>query len=364
MRVRVGVIGGGIWGTYHLLAAKELEGEGKVQLVAVATRTEETAARQSKAFGIKGHTDYKKMIDEEDLDAVTVATPDHLHREMSIYAMERGKHVLVEKPMDLTTSGCRAMVDLAEEKGLLLQVDLHKRYDPYNIDVMRKVRDGKIGDLYYAYAYMEDKITVPSEWLASWAAQTSPFWFIGVHKYDLVRWVTGREAISVLAYGRKGKLLEMGIDTYDSVSASILMEGGLTCTTDVNWILPPQFEAVVNQGLRLVGSEGIIELDSQDRGLRYCFSSDGALTPNLGAIFSEESVFGWKAVRGYFVDAIKDFLLNVFFLKSGGRLEQLVGRYPSGWDGLRVTQVAEAVHKSIIEGRPVAVNDEPTEEIG
>jgi len=357
VKVRVGVIGGGIWGTYHLLAAKELEAQGKVQLVAVATRTKETAGKHSKAFGIKGYTDYRRMIDEEDLDAVTVATPDHLHREMTIYALERGKHVLVEKPMDLTTSGCRAMVDLAEEKGLLLQVDFHKRYDPYNIDVMRKVRDGKIGEPYYAYAYMEDKITVPAEWLASWAARTSPFWFIGVHKYDLVRWITGREAISVSAHGRKGKLLEMGIDTYDSVSASILMEGGLACTIHVSWILPPQFEAVVNQGLRLVGSEGIIELDSQDRGLRYCFSSDGAVTPNLGAIFSEETVFGWRAVKGYFVDAIKDFLFNVYFLKSGGNLEQLAGQYPSGWDGLRVTQVAEAVHKSMTEGRPVEIQE-------
>lgn len=354
--VRVGVIGGGMWGTYHLVAAKELEAQGKVELVSVSTRTQKSSTKQAQTFGIKGYTSYKTMIEEEDLDAVTIATPDHLHREMSIHAMERGKHVLVEKPMDLTTTGCQAMVDLAEEKGLLLQVDFHKRYDPYNIDVMNKVRDGKIGDLHYAYAYMEDKIVVPSVWLASWAANTSPFWFIGVHMYDLVRWVTGREAVSVLAYGRKGKLLEMGIDTYDSVSASILMDGKMTCTIDVNWILPRQFEAIVNQGLRFVGSKGIIEIDAQDRGLRYCFDSDGNLTPNLGAIFSEETVFGWKSVKGYFVDPIKDFLLNVFFLKTGGSLKQLSGRYPSGQEGLRVTQVAEAVEKSIIEGRSVELS--------
>jgi len=356
MEVRVGVIGGGTWGTYHLSAAKNLEGDGKVRLVAIATRTERTAARQSEAFGIRAYTDYKRMIDEEDLDAVTIATPDHLHREMALYAMERGKHVLVEKPMDLTTAGCREMVDLADEKQVLLQVDFHKRYDPYNIDVMRKVRAGSIGEPYYVYAYMEDKIIVPSQWLAGWAAQSSPFWFIGVHKYDLVRWITGREAVSVLARGKKGILLELGIDTYDAVSASIEMEGGLACTIDVNWVLPAQFEAIVNQGLRLVGSQGIIELDSQDRGLRYCFTADGAITPNLGAFFSDTTAFGWKEVKGYFVDPIKDFLLNVSFLKSGGELGQLEGRYPSGWDGLRVTQVAEAVHRSIAEGRQIKIS--------
>jgi predicted dehydrogenase len=273
---------------------------------------------------------------------------------MTLYALERGKHVLVEKPMALKTAECDAIVDLAAKKNTLLQVDFHKRYDPYNIDAMRKVREGKLGEPYYAYAYMEDKIVVPTKWLASWSAQSSPFWFIGVHKYDLVRWITGREAVSVLAHGRKGKLSSMGIDTLDAVSAMIQMEGGVTCTIDVNWILPMQFEAVVNQGLRLVGSEGILELDSQDRGLRYCFSSDGAITPNLGAYISEETMLG-KQVHGYFVDAIKDFVLNVSYLKSGGLLSEIEGRYPSGLDGLRATQVAEAVEKSINEGRQVKI---------
>ena len=58
------------------------------------------------------------------------------------------------------------MVDLAAKKNALLQVDFHKRYDPYNIDAMRKVREGKLGEPYYAYAYMEDKIVVPTKWLA------------------------------------------------------------------------------------------------------------------------------------------------------------------------------------------------------
>ncbi len=353
--VRMGVIGGGIWGTYHLRAARELENEGKIRLVAVATRTEESANRQSKTFGIHGYNNYREMIDKESLDAVTIATPDHLHKEMTLYALNKGKHVFVEKPMDLTTSGCKEMVRMAEEKQLLLQVDLHKRYDPYNIDIMRKVREGKIGEPYYAYAYMENKIIVPSEWLASWSAFTSPFWFIGVHKYDFVRWVSGKEAREVFAHGRKGKLAHIGIDTYDAISANIVMDGGMTCTIDVSWVLPKQFEAVVNQGLRIVGSEGLIELDSQDRGLRYCFSSDGTVTPNYGAVFFDQIVFGWETGKGYFIDAIKDFLHNVIFLVSGGALREIEGKYPSGVDGIRITQVAEAVHLSIESGRSVTI---------
>ena len=352
-RVRVGVIGGGTWGNFHLLAARQLEAEGKVDLVAIADEYEPTAEKQSRSFGIKKYVSYQEMIHNENLDAVTIATPDHLHRSVAMFAMQNGKHVLIEKPLDLTTAGCREMVNAAQERNLLLMVDFHKRYDPYNQDVMHKIRSGQFGEPYHAYAYMEDKITVPLDMLRNWAGHSSPFWFIGVHKLDLVRWITGCEPVSVFAHGRKGKLLESGLDTYDSVSAWIRFEDGFTCTIDVNWIIPNSFEALVNQGLRLVCSDGIVELDGQDRGLRYCSSNDGTMTPNLGALVNHESMLGYRAVSGYYVDPIKDFLLNVYFLKQGGSLGQLDGRYPSGLDGLKATQTAEAVQKSILEGRIV-----------
>jgi predicted dehydrogenase len=356
-RVRVGVIGGGTWGNFHLLAARQLEAEGKADLVAIADEYEPTAEKQSQAFGIKKYTDYQEMLQQETLDAVTIATPDHLHRQVALCAMQHGYHVLIEKPLDLTTSGCQQMVDAAQSGGLLLMVDFHKRYDPYNQDVMHKVRQGALGEPYHAYAYMEDKLTVPMDMLRSWAGHSSPFWFIGVHKLDLVRWVTGKEPISVLAHGRKGKLSASGIDTYDSVSAWINFEDGFTCTIDVNWIIPNSFEALVNQGLRLVCSEGIIELDGQDRGLRIASNRDGTVTPNLGALVNQDTLLGYRAVSGYYVDPIKDFLLNVFYLKQGGSLEQLHGRYPSGYDGLKATQTAEAVQVSIAESRIVHLEE-------
>lgn len=356
-RVRFGVIGGGTWGNYHLLAAKQLEAEGKVDLVAVADQYEPTAAKQSEAFRIKKYTDFRKMIEAENLDAVGIATPDHLHREVAIYAMEHGKHVLVEKPLDLTSAGCRQMVETARTQRVVLMVDFHKRYDPYNQDIMKKVRGGKIGEPQTVYAYMEDKITVPMQMLKNWAAESSPFWFIGVHKLDLICWITGREPASVYAQGFKGRLSQKGIDTFDTVSARVVMDNGLSCTIDVNWIIPESFEALVNQGLRIVGTEGMVEIDGQDRGLRYCANDGGMTTPNLGALNVQDSLLGYKMVSGYYVDPIKDFLHNVYFLKNGGEFDQLDGRYPSGTDGLRATRVAEAVQKSIAECRVVELRE-------
>lgn len=356
-RVRFAVIGGGTWGNNHLLAAKQLEADGKVELVAIADEYEPTATKQAEAYGIKKFTNYKKMIQDEELDAVGIATPDHLHREIALYAMEHGKHVLIEKPLDLTTTGCRQLVETAQKQDRMLMVDFHKRYDPYNLDVRQKVRAGRIGIPQVAYAYMEDKITVPLQMLKNWAAESSPFWFIGVHKLDLICWITGTEPIAVFAQGHKGKLTGHGIDTYDAVSARIVMKNGLSCTIDVNWIISESFEALVNQGLRIVGTEGMVEIDGQDRGLRYCANEGGMSTPNLGSINIQESPLGHKLVSGYYVDPIKDFLLNVFFVKNGGKLADLEDRYPAGMDGLRATRVAEAVERSICEKRVVEIQE-------
>jgi hypothetical protein len=80
-------------------------------------------------------------------------------------------------------------------------------------------------------------------------------------------------------------------------------------------------------------------------------------TPNLGALNELASPLGYTMVSGYYVDPIKDFLLNVANLKNGGSLSELEGQYPSAKDGTRATRVAEAVERSISEGRVVGIEE-------
>lgn len=293
--VRVGVIGGGIWGAHHLRAAQQLERAGVVHLVAVATRTQQSADRLAGEFGIPGYVDYRRLLDHEDLDAVTVATPDHLHRDMTLEALEHDLHVLVEKPMDVTVAGCLEIVERARLRNRLVQVDFHKRYDPYVIDVRDRVASGAVGTPQYAYAYMEDQVVVPAEWLRTWAAKSSPFWFLGVHKYDLLRFLTNQDAVSVEAHGATGALVGLGIDTYDAVSAHIRFDQGMSAAIHASWTLPRKFDAVVNQGVRLVGTGGLVELDTKNRGLRYSLSEQGIVTANPNAVQTRNGPRGTRA---------------------------------------------------------------------
>ena len=238
---------------------------------------------------------------------------------------------------------------------MLLQVDFMKRHDLYHAELKRIVESGGIGDIQYGYAWMEDRIEVPTAWLPSWASNSSPAWFVGVHYFDLIRWLVGQDAVAVSATGVAQRLRSIGIDTYDSIQAKIIFPGGVSFTVDSAWHLPAGNEAIVNQGIKVVGSDGWMTVDSQDRGTRGLVSSTpGApatmLTPNLG-LYKESTEAGVSRYSGYAIDSIEGFVTNVAMLERGAAdLESLNGAYPSGKDGLEVTKIAVAAHRSVENG--------------
>lgn len=353
----LGVIGGGIWAKHHMDAARDLELEGRARLIGMASKTEGTCDRVAAQYHIFGTTNYHELLSRDDIHAVSIVTPDHLHREMAIAAMNAGKHVIVEKPMDLTVEGCEEMIRTAQKNRVLLFVDFHKRYDLVHQKARQLILQGQLGRIQYGYAYMEDKIVVPRDWFPQWAEKSSPFWFIGIHQVDLLRWSLKSEVVQVSATGFRGKLDSLGISTYDSIHAELEFLSGAVFTVDISWILPDEFEALVNQGMRIVGSDGILELDTQDRGFKGSLKGERFQTFNLSALHAVETRRGSLLHSGYFIDPIKDFLAMVGEIINGAPLEEVAKDYPSGEDGLEATRVALAVHRSIETKRPVPLGD-------
>ncbi len=357
--IRVGIIGLGKFGLQHLRCMSQLEREGRVQLAAICSRTEETLQARRKEFAVEtGYTDWRKMLDEVELDAITLVTPDHLHKEMALAALEHGLHVLVEKPLDVTVAGCKEVIAAAEQAGKLLQVDFHKRYDPEHLNMKAAIDEGRLGQVLYGYAHMEDRIEVPSEWFPHWAPYSSPAWFLGVHFYDLFHFLTGYKARSVRALGNKVKLKgDFDVDTYDHVSVQVEYYGGATCAFDASWILPKGFEAIVNQGIRLVGTEGMWECDTQYRGSRSVTTEEGMRTWNNNFLRKEYDKHGHPYYKGYGIESIADFIANVEALQQGVSLSDLKGTYPDGEAGLEATKIAEAAHISLAEDRLVLTSE-------
>ncbi len=354
---RVGVVGAGIFGVNHLNAFRQLSYSGVAELAAVAEVDKDRARWVEENYQVPVYADYKEMLEKEDLDAVTVATPDHHHRDVVVAAASMGKHVLCEKPLATTVQDCREMIDAANKANVLLQVDFHKRYDPEHIAVRERVTAGDFGKILYGSVYMEDRIEVPADWFPNWQPQSSPGWFLAPHFIDLVRWIMGgSNGKTVFARGHKEVLKkEHGLDTWDALSALVEFENGATITFEVSWILPREFEAIVNQEMRLVGTKGVWEIDSQDRGSRYCLRADGMHTQNSGFISEAVDKQGRTIFKGYGMEAIEDIIHNMIRLREGATIESLAGTYPSGEDGLEVTKIAAAIHESAETGKALEI---------
>ncbi len=355
--VNLGIIGTGRYGTNIIHAFKQLEQQGIAKLVSICDINEEILKEQCERYAVKGYRDCIEMLEKEDIDAVAIATPDHLHREPCVHAARCGKHILVEKPMDITIEGCLEILEVAKKNDVVVQVDFHKRYDPYHQQLCKDIRNGKFGTIEYGYVHMEDRIEVPSVWFSSWAKNSSPVWFLGVHFIDLVRWCLNSNGKCVYATGHKIKLKQMGIDTYDSISAKVVFENNVSVSFDFSWILPESFESIVNQSIRFVGTDGIIECDTQDRGTRLCSREKGMETYNVGFILESKDISGKTVYRGYGIESIADFVYNILYLKKGGSIQDLkkntTGAF--GEDGLEVTKIAVAMHRSLETGKIIYI---------
>jgi len=174
MRVKIGVVGAGIFGKGVLQAFKQSEYEGVVQLVALADLNKDIVKQREREFKIRGYIDYKEMLKEEELDAIAIVTPDYLHREIALYGAKKGKHIFIEKPLDVTVEGCNEIIEATSENNLLLQVDFHKRFNPPHKMLKHKIEMGKLGEIQYGYMWMEDSIDVPSEMLFNLLGFNSP----------------------------------------------------------------------------------------------------------------------------------------------------------------------------------------------
>ena len=357
--IRIGIVGAGLYGITHLealtgrqLRTGDIEVAGFAEIDPLRRREVETR------YGIKGYADHDRMLREAKLDAVTVVTPDHLHYPVVMDCLEAGLPVLVEKPFATEVPQARQMAALAREKGLLLQVDFHKRFDPYHIDLKLRLQDGQLGMIQYGYCWMEDVLRVGTTMIGqkSWADQGSPAWFLGIHMIDLTYWLMGLpRPVRVHATGFKGKLQSIGIDIYDSIKAEVGYDNGAVITYDCSVILPDSHESIVRQGVKIVGTEGFMEVNSQYRGARGCTTQKGMETPNLGMLHRTISRSGQVVQQGYLYDSIYDFVDNLDYLRQGHSLQELEGRYASPEQGIETTKVGVAIHESARTGEIIDI---------
>ena len=202
-RLKLGIIGcGGIANGKHLPSLKAID---RADIVAFCDLVVERAEKAAKEYGVPGakvYTDYHELLKDESIDVVYVLTPNRSHADISIDALNAGKHVMCEKPMAKCAADARRMVEAAKKSGKKLTIGYQHRQKAESQYVKACIERGDLGEIYYAKAYAIRRRGTPNwgVFLNEYEQGGGPLIDIGTHSLDFNRarpQPPGRHATSV-----------------------------------------------------------------------------------------------------------------------------------------------------------------------
>jgi predicted dehydrogenase len=290
------VIGVGWAGQQHMAAYDQLPG---TQVVAVAGLEETIRAELAAKYGIARQVaDWQELLEIDELDAISVAVPTFLHAPITIAALERGKHVLSEKPIARNMSEARAMVEAARAAGRVLDIVFNHRQRGDIQELKRAIDAGQLGRPYYAKAWWLRRSGIPT--LGSWftsaeLAGGGPLVDIGVHVLDYALFLLGSPAVESVSastydllgssgFGSSATSRKTGasesklFDVEDLATVFMRLDDGGTLLVEASWAAHrtegDEF------GITLFGTDGGAELIVEDYApsgaLRIFSDDDGA----------------------------------------------------------------------------------------
>lgn len=314
-----------------------------------------------------GETVWRDMLTEHRPDVLFVATPDNVHTQPILDALEAGCDVITEKPLCLSTDEADRILAAQRQAGRIVAVDMHKRYDPFVREMMCNARK-KYGTINHVRAVLEEPLEVSTE-IFAWAEQSNPFAYVGCHWLDVVHHYLEVKPVAVYATGQKNLLVDWDrhvveiarrqnrpvesfkkthkIQTWDSMAVAVTYDDGMRGDYNNNWINPDEFEGAVNQEIEVYGIYGRGFVDQQDRGFREAVIGDGSRTrnPTFGGRITHPG--GNLELFGYGKASIIAGLLAIVRRRVlGESADQLEPTYPnaaSQRDVVRVIEAATAV---------------------
>ena len=196
-KIAIALIGAGRAGMIHARNFKS--GVPNAVLCAVADPFEEAAHAAAEELDLERYeTDYKKVLEDESVDAVIIATPTKYHCEIAVDCAKAGKHILCEKPMAMTVEECEIMERAAEEYGVKLQLAFMRRFDAGFIAAKKAINEGCIGDVVMVRSNTRGP-SIPKPWMYDISKSNGPLAEVNSHDIDSLRWFTESEFRTVHA---------------------------------------------------------------------------------------------------------------------------------------------------------------------
>ena len=335
-KFRIGVIGAGA-----IAQACHIPGyvkAGNCELSAIADPNDaclkEVAGRGWRFRAV--YHDYREMLAREKLDAISICTPNALHKEQAVAAAATGADILLEKPVVLSMDEARAVRQAVRRHGNRVMVGFSHRFSPHNVLVHKKVQAGAIGRPYM--------IRIRFAHMGPWPGWAKTDWFynpalagggalldMGIHAFDLARWIVG-EATAVQA---RIATLRKKIRVDDN--AVVVLEFGGKCLgcIEVGWTSPSGFV-----GLEVMGDKGSITVDY---AAQKTTMTAGATRPDGGrrlrttVLLESLSMHTWDEEMAHFTSMLGNHRPFRVGLEDGvAALKLALAAYKSGRTGRRV----------------------------
>ena len=249
---------------------------------------------------------------------------------------------IFDEPMPLQGEDADAILAAVEDAGVKLMVDFHNRVNAPFVTARQSVQAGELGELQYIYARLSNTTFVPTQMLP-WAGQSSALWFLASHTLDMSMWLLDDKPTRVYAVSRSGILKARGVDTQDFHIAIVEFAGGAVVTLENAWILPETEPNVFNFKMEVLGSDGVLYINTSDHRVVEMYTRDSVSLPDvLGFSLDADSA----RLSGFVLEAIARFVDAVVDDKPA---------LATGAEAALVTRVLCAIEESAATGQPVAL---------
>ncbi len=346
MAVGFGIIGCGMISNFHANAIADVRG---AKLVACCDTFSASADRLAAATGCTPYYELDAMLADPAVDVVTICTPSGAHMEPAVAAAQAGKHVIVEKPLEITLKRCDRIIDACEKAGVLLGTIFPSRFHESSRLIKQAIDQGRFGKLTLADAYVkwfrDQKYYDSGEWRGTWKLDGGgALMNQAIHSVDLLSWFMGpvieiRAMTATLAHER--------IEVEDVAVANLRFENGALGTIEASTAVHGGFL----KKIEVHGSEGSAVLEEEDL---QCWkfakmnARDRALLERMtgktqtGGGAADPAAIGHHGHAALF----RDFLQAI-----------KTGRQPAvhGPEGRRSVEIILAIYKAAETGRSVSL---------
>ena len=332
MSMRVAVIGVGSMGRNHARVYTELP---EATLVGVVDANEAAAAQIARRYGTESYTDYIRLLDEQKPEAVTIAVPTVDHLEVALAVIERGIHLLIEKPIAFTGDEARQIIQAADAAGVKLMIGHIERFNPAVTALKNRLAAGELGRVFQMDAHRQGPFPARVQ-------DVGVVIDLAVHDLDVMRYVSGAEVVRVYAE------TERRIHSFheDLLTGLIRMDDGAIGTLIINWLTPTKIRELL-----VTGETGLFRVDYLTQDL-YFYENATANGEDWDTIRMLRGVSEGRMIRH--VVAKKEPLRaeqEAFLAAVRGEAPVAV----TGQDGLKALELAQAVVTSGLENRPIQI---------